>query len=155
MWISIKMSFKFASRGPNNHIPTLVQIMTWWRSCDKRLSDPMMVSFFWRIYASLSQISWHGDGSKYHTGIGWTVLSSRKNWSPFGKLINDMAKIDWHYAYSRRSRHADRITYQRYRIFREYLKACNSYNIAMIVIFSQNGTHYKRYMWHRSCCKLD
>ena len=43
-WISIKISLKFVSNGPNNNIPALVQIMAWRRSGDKPLSEPMMVS---------------------------------------------------------------------------------------------------------------
>ena len=29
IWISIKISLKFVSRGPNNNIPALIQIMAW------------------------------------------------------------------------------------------------------------------------------
>ena len=39
VWISIKISLKFVSRGPINKIPALVQIMAW--------------LVYWRIYASL------------------------------------------------------------------------------------------------------
>ena len=42
--ISIKISLKFVTRGPNNNIPALVQIMAWRRLGDKPLSEPMMVS---------------------------------------------------------------------------------------------------------------
>ena len=44
VWISIKILLKFVAKGPINNIPTLVQIMTWRRSGDKPLSEPMMVS---------------------------------------------------------------------------------------------------------------
>ena len=44
VWISIKISLKFVPKGPINNIPALVQIMTWRRSGDKPLSEPMMVS---------------------------------------------------------------------------------------------------------------
>ena len=40
--ISIKISLKFVPRGPMNNIQALVQIMTWRRSGDKPLSEPMM-----------------------------------------------------------------------------------------------------------------
>ena len=44
VWISIKISLKFVSKGPINNIPALVKIMAWRRSGDKPLSEPMMVS---------------------------------------------------------------------------------------------------------------
>ena len=40
--ISIKISLKFAPKGPINNIPALVQIMAWRRPGDKPLSEPMM-----------------------------------------------------------------------------------------------------------------
>ena len=44
VWISIKISLKFVSKGPMNNIPALVHIMAWRRSGNKPLSEPMMVS---------------------------------------------------------------------------------------------------------------
>ena len=44
VWVSIKISLKFVSKGPINNIPALVRIMAWRRSGDKPLSEPMMVS---------------------------------------------------------------------------------------------------------------
>ena len=41
--ISIKISLKFVSRSTTINIPTLIQIMAWRRSCDKLLSESMMV----------------------------------------------------------------------------------------------------------------
>ena len=41
--ISIKISQKFAPKGPINNIPALVQIMAWRRPGDKPLSEPMVV----------------------------------------------------------------------------------------------------------------
>ena len=43
VWISLKIPLKFVSRGPNNNIPALVQIMAWRRPGDKPLSEPMLV----------------------------------------------------------------------------------------------------------------
>ena len=43
VWIPIKISLKFIPNGPINNIPALVLIMTWRRSCDKPISEPMMV----------------------------------------------------------------------------------------------------------------
>ena len=42
--ISIKISLKFVPKGPNNNIPTLVQIMAWRRPGHKPLSETMLVS---------------------------------------------------------------------------------------------------------------
>ena len=39
----LKISLKFVPKVPINHIPALVQIMTWGRPGDKPLSEPMMV----------------------------------------------------------------------------------------------------------------
>ena len=43
--ISIKMSLKFLPYGPINNIQPLVQIMTWRRTGDKPLSEPMLTRF--------------------------------------------------------------------------------------------------------------
>ena len=43
VWISINISLSFVPKGPNNNIPTLVQVMAWRRPGDKPLSEPMMV----------------------------------------------------------------------------------------------------------------
>ena len=43
VWIFIKISVKFVSKGPNNHITALVQIMAWRRPGDKPLFEPMLV----------------------------------------------------------------------------------------------------------------
>ena len=51
--ISIEILLKFVPKGPINNIPALVQIMTWRRSGDKPLSEPMTVSLLTHIYASL------------------------------------------------------------------------------------------------------
>ena len=44
IWIPIAFSLKFVCRGPINNNPALVQIMAWYRSGDKPLSEAMMVS---------------------------------------------------------------------------------------------------------------
>ena len=46
IWITIKISLKFVSKGPINNIPALVQIMTWRRPADKPISEPMMHQWF-------------------------------------------------------------------------------------------------------------
>ena len=44
VWIPIKMSLRYISKGPIHNIPTLVQIMAWRHPGDKPLSKPMMFS---------------------------------------------------------------------------------------------------------------
>ena len=51
--ISIKISLKFDPKGAINNIPALVQKMAWRRPGDKPFSEPMMVTVYWSIYASL------------------------------------------------------------------------------------------------------
>ena len=55
LWISIKISLKFVSRGPINNIPTLIQIMAWRRPGEKSLSETMMVSFLTHICVTRAQ----------------------------------------------------------------------------------------------------
>ena len=45
VWISIKISLNFVSKGPINNIQALVQIMAWRRIGDKPLSEPMLTRF--------------------------------------------------------------------------------------------------------------
>ena len=55
--ISNKISLKFVPKGPINNIPALVEIMAWYRSGDKPLSEPMMVKItdaYMRHSASMS-----------------------------------------------------------------------------------------------------
>ena len=49
VWILIKISLKFVSKGLINHIPALVQLMAWRQPGDKPLSEPMMVSLLTHI----------------------------------------------------------------------------------------------------------
>ena len=55
VWILIKISLKFVSKGLINHIPALVQIMAWRRPGDKPLSEPMMVSLLTHICVTRPQ----------------------------------------------------------------------------------------------------
>ena len=43
VWILITISLKLVSKGPNDNIPALVQIMAWRRPGDKPLSEAMVV----------------------------------------------------------------------------------------------------------------
>ena len=55
VWIPIKMSLKFVSKGPINNIPALVQIMAWRRPGDKPLSETMMVRLLTHICVTRPQ----------------------------------------------------------------------------------------------------
>ena len=52
---SIKISLKFIPKGPINNISSLVQIMAWWRSGSKPLSEPMMNRSLMHICVTLPQ----------------------------------------------------------------------------------------------------
>ena len=51
--ISIKISMKFVSEGPINHITALVKIMARWRRDNKPLSEPVLVRLLTYISKSL------------------------------------------------------------------------------------------------------
>ena len=58
-YVLIQISLKFVPKGPINDESVLVQIMAWRRTCDKPLSEPMMVSFndaYMRHSALMSEI---------------------------------------------------------------------------------------------------
>ena len=64
--ISIKISLKFVPKGPINNNPALVQIMTWRRSGDKPLSEPMMVCLLTHICVARPQWVRHFADHKQH-----------------------------------------------------------------------------------------
>ena len=45
IWISIKMSLNFVSKGPNKKFPALIRIMARWRPDNKPLREPNMSHF--------------------------------------------------------------------------------------------------------------
>ena len=49
VWILIRISLKFVSKGPINNNPALVQIMAWRRPGDKPLSGPRMENLLTHI----------------------------------------------------------------------------------------------------------
>ena len=55
VWIPIKISLKFVPKGPMKNTPALIQIMTWRRSGDKPLSEPMMISLLTHICVTRPQ----------------------------------------------------------------------------------------------------
>ena len=58
VWISIKISPKFVSRGAINNMPTLVQIMAWGRPGNKRLSGSMITGAYMRQSSSMGKKMW-------------------------------------------------------------------------------------------------
>ena len=83
--IAIKISLKFAPKGPINNIPALVQIMAWRRLGDKPLSEPMIVSLLTHICVTRPQwvmflmwlfqnISWEWPGRNCYLCRHWIVL---------------------------------------------------------------------------------
>ena len=66
VWILMKFPLKFVPKVRINNIPALIQIMTWHRSGDKPLSEPMVVSLLthmcvdrpqWVIIAQVYRLS--------------------------------------------------------------------------------------------------
>ena len=55
VWILIKISLRFVSKGLINNIPVLVQIMAWRRLGNKPLSEPMMFSLLTHICVTRPQ----------------------------------------------------------------------------------------------------
>ena len=62
VWILIKISLKFISKGLINNNPALVQIMAWRRPGDKSLSEPMVVSLLTHICVTRPQ--WVKQGNQ-------------------------------------------------------------------------------------------
>ena len=55
LWISLNISLKFIPKVRLNNIPTLVQIMAWYRPGDKPLSEPTMVSLLTHVCVTRPQ----------------------------------------------------------------------------------------------------
>ena len=49
VWISLKFSLEFVPKARINNITALIQIMAWYRSGDKLLSEPMVISLLAHI----------------------------------------------------------------------------------------------------------
>ena len=83
VWIPIKISMKFVSKGPIKNIPASVQIMAWCRPGNKPLSEPMMVSLTTHI--CITQPQWVNVGA-----ILWCIAPlthDRMKQGPIGKDI--------------------------------------------------------------------
>ena len=73
VWIPIKISLKYISKGPINNIPALVQIMAWRRPGDKPLSEPMMVSL--STHKCVTQPQWVNKGICFLCGLKFFALN--------------------------------------------------------------------------------
>ena len=58
VWIATKISLSIVRKGSINNIVSLVQIMTWRRSGDKPLSEPMIISLLTHICTTRIRCSW-------------------------------------------------------------------------------------------------
>ena len=65
VWISPKITPKFAPKGPINNIQALVQIMAWRRSGDKPSSEPMVVRLLKHICVTRPQWVNNYENSMY------------------------------------------------------------------------------------------
>ena len=79
--ILIKISLRFVTKGPNNNITALVEIMAWRRPGDKPLSEPMMVRLPTHIYASL------GLNELTNTNMAFCITQYRQR-TVFGSVWN-------------------------------------------------------------------
>ena len=96
VWISIKISLKFVPKVPIKNIPALVQIMSWRRSGDKPLSEPMMDSLLTHMRHSASMsyacLVFSGPNSANrrlhlpHSAIGKTPVRIIL-WCPITKML--------------------------------------------------------------------
>ena len=95
--ISIKISLKFAPKGPINNIPALVQIMAWRRPGDK----PMMVSSTTHICVTRPQwVNWLWNGTSINMAdikqnfcnFAWTSLSFNR-WACLSEVMTKIHHI--------------------------------------------------------------
>ena len=92
--ILIKISLKFDPMSPNNNILALVQIMAWYRSGDKPLSEPMLTQF---IDAYMQHLG--GDELKILQVMGSVImninqtLSFIKTWHAMGSRNMNQVRI--------------------------------------------------------------
>ena len=101
IWISIKISLKFVSKGPMSNIPALVQIMAWCQMGDKQLSETVMVSLLicvtrpqWVNSLWLSDtIWWHKSGSTLAQVIACCLTASSHYLYQCWLIIS---KVRWH-----------------------------------------------------------
>ena len=84
MWI--KISLKFAPKGPINNIPALVQIMAWRRPGNKPLFEPMMVSLLTHIWVTWPQ--WVNTQNANHAQATAFIFN-------FWRVVFETIKVLW------------------------------------------------------------
>ena len=108
VWISIKISLKFISKGPINNNPSLVQIMAWRQPGDKPLSEPTMVRSLTHICVTRPQwvegipvgiiwllrwqMEWHHQ-KRVWISDEWVLCSSQHFWQEV--LGSNEARSQW------------------------------------------------------------
>ena len=88
VWMLIKISLKFVSKGPINNIPALVQIMAWRRPGDKPLSGPMMVRLPTHICVTRPQ--WVNGHM-----VGTVILFLTQTLTKGGQPVSTHEKLLW------------------------------------------------------------
>ena len=92
--ITIKISLKFAPKGPINNIPALVQIMAWRRPGNKPLSEPMVVSLLMHICVTRPQ--WVNKSMLGHvTPLGRPRSIYKSDIECFSEFWVKLAKWPW------------------------------------------------------------
>ena len=83
VWILLKISLRFAPKGPINNIPALVQIMAWRWPGDKPLSKPMAVGLLTHMCITRPQWVKHRsekNKNKYTMAIWPQHRTSHHKW---------------------------------------------------------------------------
>ena len=95
--ISIKISLKFAPKVPINDISSLVQIMAWYWTGDKPLSEPMMVSLLMHICVTRPQwvntLNFRYISHHFKDGIFKCIFWNRNVWISIRILLKFVPKI--------------------------------------------------------------
>ena len=77
VWISIKISLTFVSKGPISYIPALVQMMAWRRPGDKPSSEPIMVRLLTHVCVTRPQ--WVKTINWYDMHVGELIFKYRED----------------------------------------------------------------------------
>ena len=93
VWISIKISLKFVTKGPNNNIPVLVQIMAWHWPGEKPLSEPMMIRSLTHI--CLTRPQWVKDIDKISKKSAWKLENFHVLSLGVPEVLGDLTDLGW------------------------------------------------------------
>ena len=98
VWIPIKISLKFALKGPINNILALVQIMVWRHPGDKPLSEPVLVCLLTHICVYRPQWvkCFGGDKGVVSSMVMCLFSANQCGCSDPLTSINVAAQIPWH-----------------------------------------------------------